>query len=255
MFSANVVGTANAMSGGWGNLGGGFVQAFMPLVFLIVKACGATDDAAWRISLQVPGPFGAARPPSHAPPPASPPLPLHTHTHISGEGDPPAAQEPRDAADVLGRDTARAHCAAHATTRRGCVEEQSAGANTGRCRASARASRGARWSGTAAQERNAHDRLPHRAHTAAGGCPRGRGGGGDSAGPRVSLIPSAVLLPRACPCLFFARSTRDPTASRMALCRSRPCSSSSSGPRCSSSPTTAPRASGRTASRAPPRSA
>lgn len=33
MFAPNVVGTANAMTAGWGNLGGGVTQVVMPLIF------------------------------------------------------------------------------------------------------------------------------------------------------------------------------------------------------------------------------
>ena len=57
LLSGNVVGTANAMAASWGNLGADNVQAFMPLVFLIIKPCGAPDDGAWRIALQVPAWF------------------------------------------------------------------------------------------------------------------------------------------------------------------------------------------------------
>lgn len=52
MFSRIVVGTANATSAGWGNLGGGFTQIFMPLVFSIFAGLG--NDMAWRIALLVP---------------------------------------------------------------------------------------------------------------------------------------------------------------------------------------------------------
>ena len=33
MFAPNVVGTANATVGGWGNAGGGVTQSLMPLIF------------------------------------------------------------------------------------------------------------------------------------------------------------------------------------------------------------------------------
>ena len=39
MFAPQISGTANAMAGGWGNLGGGFVQAFIPGVFELFKVC------------------------------------------------------------------------------------------------------------------------------------------------------------------------------------------------------------------------
>ncbi|KAK4597984.1 hypothetical protein RGQ29_015482 [Quercus rubra] len=37
MFSAPVVGTANGVAGGWGNLGGGATQLIMPLVFGVIR--------------------------------------------------------------------------------------------------------------------------------------------------------------------------------------------------------------------------
>lgn len=55
MFAPNVVGTANATAGGWGNLGGGVTQIFMVLVlFQPFKAAGMEPDLAWRISMLVP---------------------------------------------------------------------------------------------------------------------------------------------------------------------------------------------------------
>jgi len=54
MFTGSIVGQANAMAGGWGNMGGGVTQALMPGIFEIFKAAGASDSNAWRWSLQVP---------------------------------------------------------------------------------------------------------------------------------------------------------------------------------------------------------
>jgi len=71
MFSGNIVGTANATSGGWGNLGGGVTQAVMPAIRKGIssargntfgKDCVATeeikcdkdDDTAWRIAVVIP---------------------------------------------------------------------------------------------------------------------------------------------------------------------------------------------------------
>ena len=52
MFAPNVVGTANATSAGWGNLGGGVTQLVMPLIFSgVIILFGVTDAAAWRISM------------------------------------------------------------------------------------------------------------------------------------------------------------------------------------------------------------
>lgn len=55
MFAKNVVGTANAFAGGWGNLGGGIALLFMgsaiyPLCQIIFK----NDETAWRTCFIVP---------------------------------------------------------------------------------------------------------------------------------------------------------------------------------------------------------
>ncbi len=55
MFAPNVVGTANATSAGWGNLGGGVTQMVMPLVFAAFLAFGLTDASSWRLSMLVAG--------------------------------------------------------------------------------------------------------------------------------------------------------------------------------------------------------
>ncbi|CAE8690783.1 unnamed protein product [Polarella glacialis] len=55
MFASNVVGTANACAGGWGNLGGGVTQILMVLVlFQPFKAAGMEPDEAWRVAMAVP---------------------------------------------------------------------------------------------------------------------------------------------------------------------------------------------------------
>lgn len=54
MFNVKVVGTANALVGGWGNLGGGFTFIFMPGIFELVKLCGADEFLAWKIAVAVP---------------------------------------------------------------------------------------------------------------------------------------------------------------------------------------------------------
>jgi MFS transporter, NNP family, nitrate/nitrite transporter len=55
MFAPNVVGTANATSAGWGNLGGGVTQMVMPLFFAMFVALGFMDSAAWRYAMVIPG--------------------------------------------------------------------------------------------------------------------------------------------------------------------------------------------------------
>jgi len=55
MFAPNVVGTANATTAGWGNLGGGVTQIAMPIVVLGLVALGATHAHAWRYAMLVPG--------------------------------------------------------------------------------------------------------------------------------------------------------------------------------------------------------
>ena len=55
MFAPNVVGTANATTAGWGNLGGGVTQMAMPLVLALVVALGAADVIGWRIAMVIPG--------------------------------------------------------------------------------------------------------------------------------------------------------------------------------------------------------
>lgn len=57
MFSATVVGTANGVAGGWGNLGGGATQLIMPLVFGLIRDAGAAKFTAWRIAFFVPALF------------------------------------------------------------------------------------------------------------------------------------------------------------------------------------------------------
>lgn len=57
MFSAPVVGTANGVAGGWGNLGGGATQLIMPLVFGVIRDIGAVKFTAWRIAFFIPALF------------------------------------------------------------------------------------------------------------------------------------------------------------------------------------------------------
>lgn len=56
MFAPNVVGTANATSAGWGNLGGGVTQFVMPAIFaFFVGALGLSEAVGWRASMFVAG--------------------------------------------------------------------------------------------------------------------------------------------------------------------------------------------------------
>ncbi len=55
MFAPNCVGTANATSAGWGNLGGGVTQMVMPLVFGAFVYMGFADASAWRWSMVAAG--------------------------------------------------------------------------------------------------------------------------------------------------------------------------------------------------------
>ncbi len=55
MFAPNVVGTANATTAGWGNLGGGVTQMVMPLIFAAFVGLGYVDTQAWRFAMVVPG--------------------------------------------------------------------------------------------------------------------------------------------------------------------------------------------------------
>src|SRR3990172_517662 len=56
MFAPNCVGTANATTAGWGNLGGGVTQFAMPLVFaLFVSTFGFSSDVSWRLAMVVAG--------------------------------------------------------------------------------------------------------------------------------------------------------------------------------------------------------
>lgn len=55
MFAPNVVGTANATTAGWGNLGGGTTQIVMPLIFAAIVSLGVSEFVGWRLAMVVPG--------------------------------------------------------------------------------------------------------------------------------------------------------------------------------------------------------
>jgi NNP family nitrate/nitrite transporter-like MFS transporter len=56
MFAPNCVGTANATTAGWGNLGGGVTQMVMPLLFaLFVGVMGFSEAFSWRGAMFVAG--------------------------------------------------------------------------------------------------------------------------------------------------------------------------------------------------------
>jgi NNP family nitrate/nitrite transporter-like MFS transporter len=54
MFAPNVVGTANATVGGWGNAGGGVTQSIMPVVLAGVAALGLSHAMSWRFAQILP---------------------------------------------------------------------------------------------------------------------------------------------------------------------------------------------------------
>jgi NNP family nitrate/nitrite transporter-like MFS transporter len=55
MFSSAIKGTANAVAGGWGNLGGGVTNMLMPLVFTAIVGFGYVKADAWRYAMILPG--------------------------------------------------------------------------------------------------------------------------------------------------------------------------------------------------------
>ena len=54
MFTKDIVGVANATTGGWGNLGGGVTQVLMVAVFEGIRSSGVGPAGAWRLAMLVP---------------------------------------------------------------------------------------------------------------------------------------------------------------------------------------------------------
>jgi NNP family nitrate/nitrite transporter-like MFS transporter len=55
MLAPNIKGTANAVAGGWGNLGGGVTNMLMPVIFATIVGFGYTNTQAWRYAMIIPG--------------------------------------------------------------------------------------------------------------------------------------------------------------------------------------------------------
>ncbi len=55
MFASNCVGSANATTAGWGNMGGGATQIIMPLILSLFMSLGIGKFLGWRLSMVVPG--------------------------------------------------------------------------------------------------------------------------------------------------------------------------------------------------------
>ena len=58
MFTKEVAGTANALVGGWGNLGGGVTQLIMGSVLFPLFKTGMSAETAWRTVCIVPAVVG-----------------------------------------------------------------------------------------------------------------------------------------------------------------------------------------------------
>ena len=55
MFAPKIKGTANAVAGGWGNLGGGITNMLMPVLFAAIVGMGYSSGEAWRYAMVFPG--------------------------------------------------------------------------------------------------------------------------------------------------------------------------------------------------------
>eukprot|EP00629_Pelagomonadales_sp_RCC1024_P002936 CAMPEP_0119264664 /NCGR_PEP_ID=MMETSP1329-20130426/3681_1 /TAXON_ID=114041 /ORGANISM="Genus nov. species nov., Strain RCC1024" /LENGTH=488 /DNA_ID=CAMNT_0007264449 /DNA_START=238 /DNA_END=1704 /DNA_ORIENTATION=- len=54
MFASNIVGTANATTAGWGNLGGAVAQLLMVGVYAGMRQSGLSRESGWRMSFIIP---------------------------------------------------------------------------------------------------------------------------------------------------------------------------------------------------------
>ncbi|CAH1791326.1 unnamed protein product [Owenia fusiformis] len=54
LFSSNIVGSANSLAAGWGNVGGGVAFLVMPLLLRLVLLIGVRKSNAWKITLIIP---------------------------------------------------------------------------------------------------------------------------------------------------------------------------------------------------------
>mmetsp|Transcript_5328 Transcript_5328/g.9214 ORF Transcript_5328/g.9214 Transcript_5328/m.9214 type:complete len:551 (-) Transcript_5328:681-2333(-) len=55
MFNVRIVGTANAVAAGWGNMGGGACSLIMPSIYKSITTYGVPGFSAWRFSFFIPG--------------------------------------------------------------------------------------------------------------------------------------------------------------------------------------------------------
>ncbi len=55
MFNVRIVGTANALGAGWGNMGGGATAIIMPAIQVGIASGGVSTWASWRWAFFVPG--------------------------------------------------------------------------------------------------------------------------------------------------------------------------------------------------------
>lgn len=54
MFASDVVGSANAIVGGWGNMGAGVTYLLMPLVVKCFETVGLSQSISWRVAMVIP---------------------------------------------------------------------------------------------------------------------------------------------------------------------------------------------------------